>query len=66
MKASDKQIGYALALLGKAGYSVKWMNAAYKDLGATMRERSGTVSAWLSKMNTAEISALIDRLKEEE
>lgn len=63
MNATEKQINYALALLGKAGYSTKYMNASFKELGASMRERSGLVKDWLANMTKAEVSALIDRLK---
>lgn len=61
--ATDKQITYALSLLTKAGYSTRFMNAQFKDFGATMRERSGKVEDWLRKMNKATISDLIDQLK---
>ena len=61
--ATEKQVRYALFLLSKQGYSTRWMNAQFKKLGATMRERSGTVEDWLRKMNVAECSALIDRLQ---
>ena len=63
MKATEKQIRYALFLLSKKGYSTSWMNAQFKALGATMRERSGRVEDWLANMNIAQCSALIDRLK---
>lgn len=63
MKATEKQIRYALHLLSQKGYSTKYMNAEFKQLGATMRERSGLVSDWLAAKNVAECSALIDRLK---
>lgn len=63
MKATEKQIKYALALLAKAGYSTRYMNSKFKELGASMRERSGTVEAWLDGMNVGEISKLIDALK---
>lgn len=63
MNATEKQINYALSLLAKAGYSTRYMNASFKELGASMRERSGLVKDWLANMNRAEISALIDRLK---
>lgn len=63
MNATEKQISYALALLGKAGYSTRYMNASFKELGASMRERSGSVRDWLANMTKAEVSALIDRLK---
>lgn len=61
--ATEKQIGYALALLADRGFSAKWMDRTFARLGAKMRQRSGTVRAWLSGMETAELSALIDTLK---
>jgi hypothetical protein len=63
MKATEKQVRYALVLLAKAGYSTQFMNASFKELGASMRERSGSVSDWLAGMKIGEISKLIDRLK---
>lgn len=63
MKATEKQIRYLLLLLGEAGYSTRYMNSAFRDLGAGMRERSGRVSDWLASLNVAEASALIERLK---
>ena len=60
---TQKQVSYALYLLKEAGYPTKFMSARFKDLGATMRERSGYVSNWLEGMNSPEISGLIDRLK---
>jgi hypothetical protein len=63
MKATEKQIRFALYLLSQKGYSTKYMDAQFKRLGATMRERSGKVSDWLAGMNVAECSALIERLK---
>ncbi len=64
MEATQKQINYALALLKAAGYDTRYMNASYSRLGATMRQRSGSVTNWLADMNRADISKLIDRLKE--
>lgn len=61
---SEKQIEYALALLRKAGYGDGYMNSRFKDLGATMRQRSGTVRGWLAGMSSAAISELIDNLKD--
>jgi len=61
--ATEKQVNYALYLLHKNGYSIRYMDASFKRLGATMRERSGMVEDWLKGMNVAEISDLIDRLK---
>lgn len=62
-KATDKQIGYALSLLGKAGFSTRYMDRRFSELGATMRQRSGKVSDWLASMDRHEISSLIDTLK---
>ena len=61
--ATTKQINYVLYLLGNAGYSTKWMNAQYKELGAKMAERSGTVESWVAKKNNQEISDLIKMLQ---
>jgi hypothetical protein len=61
--ATAKQVEYALSLLARAGYDTRYMSARYKDLGATMRQRSGSVRDWLAAMERPEISALIDRLK---
>lgn len=63
MKATEKQVSYALRLLAENGYSTRYMDAKYKELGAGMRERSGKVEDWLRSKTKAEISALIDRLK---
>jgi len=62
MTATPKQIAYALHLLGEAGYSTTWMDASFKALGATMRQRSGSVESWLSGMDRARISKLIKQL----
>ena len=61
--ATDKQVRYAMYLLDKAGYSTRYMNSSFKKLGATMRQRSGSVADWLSGMTRREISSLIDDLK---
>jgi len=61
--ATEKQVNYAMALLDKAGYSTKWMDASFKKLGASMRKRSGKVREWLENMEKTEISNLIDQLK---
>jgi hypothetical protein len=63
MKATEKQVSYALSLLAKAGYSTRYMDSTFKELGVSMRERSGMVSAWLANMSKAEISQLIEKLK---
>lgn len=63
--ATKKQVNYALHLLAEAGYGARYMNASFKALGASMRQRSGTVQAWLEGMSVGEIGRLIDRLKQE-
>ena len=60
---TEKQVGFALRLLDGAGYSTRYMNSEFSELGATMRERSGTVRGWLEGMERHEISKLIDRLQ---
>lgn len=60
--ASSKQISYALALLGKAGYPTRYMDRTFSALGATMRQRSGSVEGWLADMSRPQISALIATL----
>jgi hypothetical protein len=62
--ATKKQIAYGIMLLHQAGYSTRSMeNAAFLELGATMRERNGTVENWLNGMSAAKASRLIQRLK---
>ncbi|HEX8810326.1 MAG TPA: hypothetical protein VF760_15165 [Xanthobacteraceae bacterium] len=63
MPATDKQVRYALYLLGKAGYNTRYMDSRFKELGATMRERSGSVESWLRGRTLPEMSNLIDKLK---
>lgn len=63
--ATDRQVRYALHLLGEAGYGTRYMSSGFKALGATMRERSGSVEGWLSGMPVHRISRLIDQLKSE-
>lgn len=63
--ATKKQVNYALDLLAEAGYGTRYMNASFKALGASMRQRSGTVQAWLEGLSVSEISRLIDHLKQE-
>lgn len=61
--ATDKQVGFALSLLAKNGYRTDYMDRTFSRLGASMRQRSGTVSDWLRGMQKHQISALIDDLK---
>lgn len=63
MEATDKQRRYALFLIGKAGFNTVYMDSKFKDLGATMHQRSGRVSDWIGGMNSAQCSELIDKLK---
>lgn len=62
MTATPRQIAYALHLLDEAGYPTDWMSAAHKPF-ATMRQRQGTVEAWLGNMSRREISKLISQLQ---
>lgn len=64
--ATPKQVAYALHLLDEAGYDTRYMNSSFAGLGATMRQRSGSVEHWLESMSRPEISRLIDRLKEDD
>ena len=61
--ATQKQVNYLFVLLRKNGYSTTWMNAEYKTLGASMRERSGKVEDWLKSLDVGRASELISRLK---
>jgi hypothetical protein len=66
MPATEKQIRYAMFLLDKTGYGTNWMDARFKELGATMRERSGKVEDWVKSRTVSELSAIIDQLKKRE
>ena len=61
--ATDKQVNYCLFLLNEAGYPTGWMTAQFKDFGATMAHRSGSVENWLRNRRSVEISKIIDTLK---
>ncbi len=63
MKATEKQVKFALMLLSQNGYSTRYMDKHFADLGAGMSERSGTVERWLSNMSIVECSNLINKLK---
>lgn len=64
MTATAKQVNFALSLMGKAGYSTRFMKAEHAALGASNRERGGTVQSWLAGMDRGcRISSLIDGLK---
>lgn len=62
-KATEKQVGYAMYLLGKTKYGNRNMHSSFKDLGASMRERTGSVKQWLQNLSMADISKLIDQVK---
>lgn len=62
MTATQKQINFLLYLLDQRGYSTRYMNASFKTLGATMKQRSGSVRDWLASLSVGEASALIDQL----
>jgi len=66
MNATPKQISLIRHLLHTAGYSTTYMNSSFKAFGASMKQRSGTVQAWLEGLSKEEASSLIDKLKEEE
>jgi hypothetical protein len=61
--ASEKQVKYAMLLLDRAGYSTRYMDSKFKALGATMRQRSGTVEDWVRNLGVAGVSRLIDTLR---
>lgn len=63
MSATDKQVRYVMVLLSRRGYSTRYMDASFKALGATMRERSGTVEDWVRNLDIARVSSLIEQLK---
>ena len=61
--ATTKQVSYALVLMARAGFPTRFIGREHKELGAGMRERSGSVEAWLRNMSVGDASALIDKLK---
>ena len=63
--ATEKQVSYAMALLGRSEHGNEWMNSGFKRLGATMRERQGRVEDWVRGLSRARCSELIGRLKAE-
>ena len=63
--ATEKQVRYIMFLLSKAGYGTKWMNAEFKTLGATCKERSGRVESWVSNLTQGEVNDVIKKLKEQ-
>ncbi|MCS6946265.1 MAG: hypothetical protein NZM12_01470 [Steroidobacteraceae bacterium] len=63
--ATEKQVRYIMYLLGRAGYSTRYMDSAFKALGASMRQRSGSVEDWVRNLSISEASQLIDRLRQQ-
>ena len=63
--ATPKQVAYVRSLLEAAGYDPRYMGSAYKRLGATMRERNGSVEAWIGGKTNHGLTLLIEQLKRE-
>lgn len=42
-RATDKQIRYVKHLLSKNGYDTRYIDSSFKNLGLTMKERSGAI-----------------------
>lgn len=61
--ATEKQVRYVMFLLDQQGFSTRYMDASFKALGATMRERSGSVESWVRGLDFGRASSLIDTLK---
>lgn len=60
---TEKQTRYVMFLLKQNGYSTRFMDSRFKALGATMRERSGSVESWVRGLDVGRASELINRLK---
>jgi hypothetical protein len=64
--ATPKQAGYIRALMIELGYAGEqgFLLASAKDLPhhPTMRERSGTVDTWVSRLTTRQASEVIEYL----
>lgn len=63
MSISEKQVRYVLFLLSQKGYSTRFMNSSFKELGASMSERRGSVEGWVRSLDMGRASDLIDQLK---
>lgn len=63
MMATEKQVRYVMFLLDQQGISTRYMDASFASLGATMRERSGSVESWVRGLDSRRVSRLIDALK---
>lgn len=61
--ATEKQVRYVMFLLDSKGFSTRNMDSRFKELGATMRERSGSVESWVRGLDFGRVSKLIDTLK---
>lgn len=61
---SEQEVVRALDLIERAGLPTDWMCAGHRRIGATMRERTGRVSAWISAMERPRYRATIATLLE--
>ncbi len=61
--ATDKQVSYLLSILSRNGYDTRFMNSTYKELGARMNERQGSVIDWLKSLDNGRVDELIRKLK---
>lgn len=60
--ATRKQVDFIMSLLHHCGYSTGWMDASFKRLGASMRERSGRVEDWARSLSVPRASDVISDL----
>lgn len=64
MKATEKQVNFALYLMKKCGLPTDKMQSIHKSIGAYMGERDGrSVTEWLSSLERGRISKIIDDLQ---
>lgn len=69
MAATPKQAAYLRSLMVEAGHAHPqgYLRGSAKQLphGPTMRERSGSVDAWIGRLTVRQASECIDALKRE-
>ena len=64
-KPTASQIRFALALLQKRGYPMRYMDASFKKLGATPEECfNGLTGEWIHSLNRTRLSKLITTLQD--
>ncbi len=51
-------------LLHQKGFRTDWMDQSFKTLGATARERHGSVESWVRSLDDGSLRILIADLKE--